>query len=137
VSMARSYAVDTSAIVSMIAQEPDADFFKGLVAQSIELVVGAPIALEATFVLERMFPAQGKSRFDEWKSNCGASIVPFNETHFSIAFSAFEQFGKGRHPAGLNFGDCMSFALARVEDKTLMFKGEDFSRIPGLVFARP
>jgi len=58
----------------------------------------------------------------------GAEIVPFGEEHYEAAVSAFLRYGKGRHPAGLNFGDCMSYALARVSGLPLLYIGDDFSK---------
>jgi len=58
----------------------------------------------------------------------GAEIVPFTEEHYDAAVSAFLRYGKGRHPAGLNFGDCMSYAFARVSGLPLLYVGTDFSK---------
>ena len=60
--------------------------------------------------------------------NMGAEIVPFTEEHYEAALSAFLRYGKGRHPAGLNFGDCMSYAFARVSGLPLLYTGGDFSK---------
>ncbi|MGQ0506292.1 MAG: type II toxin-antitoxin system VapC family toxin [Myxococcaceae bacterium] len=129
--------VDTSAIVSLLLPDEDADFFAVELSEAAEVFVGSPTALECALVLERLFPRLGRSRFDEWLTRTSAQIVPFTEHHFRSAHDAFLSFGKGRHRAGLNYGDCLSFAVAAVADLPLLQKGDDFPLTSGIALLNP
>ena len=129
--------VDTSAVISMLMPDEDSGFFAEQMAKSNEILIGAPTGVECTMVLERVFPGMGRAHFDEWLSRTGAQVVPFSETHFRIAHDAYLLFGKGRHPAALNYGDCMSYAVALHENLPLMQKGEDFKRATGISLINP
>jgi len=120
--------IDTSAIIAILAGEPDAAHF----AQMIELDpaprIGAPALLEASMVLTRWFGDGAEAALDAFVRESAAEIVAFDLPQLRAAQSAYRQYGKGRHPAGLNFGDCMSYALAQVCGEELLFKGEDFAQ---------
>jgi ribonuclease VapC len=120
-------ALDSSAIISIALDEPDAeDIFKCI--SSYDCLLGAPTLLETHLVL------RGRSRFppslilDRFLLRPNVEIVDFTAQHASIACAAFDQFGRGRHPAGLNYGDCMSYAIAKHAGIPLLFKGDDFSK---------
>lgn len=120
--------IDTSAIIAILAGEPDAAHF----AQSIETNptprIGTPALLEASIVLTRWYGDVAEAALDAFVRESGAEIVAFDLPQLRAAQSAYRQYGKGRHPAGLNFGDCMSYALAQVCGEALLFKGQDFSQ---------
>jgi len=78
-------------------------------------------------VLTRWFGEAAEAALDSFIREAGAEIVPFDLPQLHAAQQAYRRYGKGRHPAALNFGDCMSYALAHVCDEALLFKGEDLS----------
>lgn len=81
---------------------------------------------EATIVVEGRGDAVAAGRFDDFMTRFGIEVIPFTPTHAARARQAWVRFGKGRHKAGLNFGDCMAYATAREEGLPLLFKGNDF-----------
>ena len=84
--------------------------------------------LEAALVAEGRYGDAARSEFDLLVSDLKLEIVSFAPEHVTLAREAFRRYGKGRHPAGLNFGDCMAYALAKERGEPLLFKGEDFSQ---------
>lgn len=119
--------IDTSAMVAILAGETDAEHLARLIEQDPTPRIGMPALLEASIVLTRWFGDTAEAALDAFIRESGAEIVPFDLPQLRAAQEAYRRFGKGRHPAGLNFGDCMSYALARVCDEPLLFKGEDFA----------
>lgn len=120
--------LDTSAVIAILAGEPDAAHYAQLIETDPTPRIGTPALLEASIVLTRWFGEAAESALDAFVRESGCEIVPFDFPQVRAAQEAYRRFGKGRHPAGLNFGDCMSYALARVCDEPLLFKGEDFGR---------
>ncbi len=120
--------LDTSALIAILAGEPDAPRYARLIERDPTPRVGTPALLEATVVLTRWFGDDAEAALDAFVRESGAEVVPFDLPQLRAAQDAYRRFGKGRHPAGLNFGDCMSYALARVCDEPLLFKGEDFGQ---------
>ncbi|MDX1570439.1 MAG: type II toxin-antitoxin system VapC family toxin [Xanthomonadales bacterium] len=120
--------IDTSAIVAILAGEPDAAHYAQLIERDPTPRIGTPALLEASMVLTRWFGEAAEAALDSFVREAGAEIVPFDLPQLHVAQEAYRRYGKGRHPAALNFGDCMSYALALVCDEALLFKGEDFSR---------
>ena len=120
-------AIDTSVIVAIALEEQEADAFKSVLRQE-EIVIGWPTLFEARTVLTaKKFsnPADIVSRFAD-----APNIMPlaFNERHYRAAEAALDRYGKGRHPACLNMGDCFSYAVAAVSKAPLLFKGRDFGQ---------
>jgi len=120
--------IDTSAVVAILAGEADAEHYARLIEQDPTPRIGTPALLEASIVLTRWFGETAEPALDAFIREAGAEVVPFDLPQLRAAQEAYRRFGRGRHPAGLNFGDCMSYALARVCDEPLLFKGDDFSR---------
>ena len=120
--------LDSSAIVAIQLEE--AGHFRLIDAiKGAELVVvGAPTVLETSMVLTTRLGQDARPRVFAFLRSIGAEVVAFNEQHLEAATTAFLRFGRGRHPAALNFGDCMSYAVASVAGMPLLFTGEDFSR---------
>ena len=120
-------AVDTSALVVLARSEPERSAFNTVIASG-RVLVGAPTLLEASMVLPAMVTQERAEAFlarflaDPW-----VEALPFSVEMFQAARAAFYSFGKGRHPAKLNFGDCMAYAVAKVRDVPLLYKGDDFS----------
>ncbi len=120
--------IDTSAIIAILAGEPDAAHFAQLIEDNPAPRIGAPALLEASIVLARWYGDSAEAALDAFVRESGAEVVAFDLPQLRAAQSAYRQYGKGRHPAGLNFGDCMSYALAQVCGEALLFKGQDFSQ---------
>jgi len=119
--------IDTSAVVAILAGEPDAARYAQQIEQDPAPRIGTPALLEASMVLTRWFGEAAEAALDSFIREAGAEIVPFDLPQLHAAQQAYRRYGKGRHPAALNFGDCMSYALAHVCDEALLFKGEDLS----------
>jgi ribonuclease VapC len=120
--------IDTSAIVAIALDEPEAAAFEERIADDPVRLISAATVLEAAIVLESRLGEAGGREFDLWLLKVGADIVPVDADQIAAARRAWRRFGKGRHPAGLNYGDCFSYALAFSRDEPLLFKGEDFAR---------
>src|SRR5512140_4044167 len=113
--------VDSSALVSILLEEPKHEqLFEKAVDSEITLV-GAPHALETVMVVSGRSSADARYQLAGLLRNIGAEIVPLNEDHYETAVNAFLRYGKGLHPAALNFGDCMSYALARLSGLPLLY----------------
>ena len=120
--------VDSSALISMLLEEPGCETLLEKVGRADAVFLGAPTALETAMVLSARFRKDARAMLTGFLRRMNAQIVEFNQEHYEVAMSAFLRFGKGRHPAGLNFGDCMSYALAATSGQLLLFSGTDFSR---------
>jgi ribonuclease VapC len=120
--------VDSSALVAILREEPGHEPFLQKALSSDRSMVGATVAFETAMVLSGRWHRDARSTLHGLLRTIGAEIVPFTEEHYEAAVSAFLRYGKGRHPAGLNFGDCMSYAFARVSGLPLLFIGDDFSK---------
>lgn len=97
--------------------------------------ISAPTFVEVSIVIETRTGAQGVLLWETMLRESRMAIEPFTEEHAFLARQAYSDYGKGRHPAGLNFGDCFSYALAKSTGEPLLFKGEDFRKtdvIPAL-----
>lgn len=119
--------IDSSAIVAILAMEPDAPRYARAIEQSLAPRISAATLLEVCLVLTRWFGDDVQQELDQFVQVDGAQIVPFDALQSRLAGSAFLKFGKGRHRASLNFGDCISYALAKASGDTLLFKGDDFN----------
>jgi ribonuclease VapC len=120
--------VDSSALVSIVIEESGHERLLQKVLEANVTVVGAPLAYEAAMVLSGKLHKDARPMLNGLLRNISAEIVPFTEEHYEAAVSAFLRYGKGRHPARLNFGDCMSYAFARVSGLPLLYIGDDFSK---------
>jgi ribonuclease VapC len=118
--------VDTSAAIAIILREHGCEDLADRLLEEAEVGMGTPSLAECGLVLA------GKSRLDwatligEFKARFGLEEISFSPSHWVVAVEAYERFGKGRHPAKLNFGDCLSYAVARVADRPLLYIGNDF-----------
>lgn len=120
-------AVDSSALIAILNREPEAIHFL-TVLDRIEALVGWTTVFETRIWSLRRNVQQRSRWFDLWLNGPTVTFVDFDRELESLASAAFERFGKGLHPAGLNFGDCMSYAVAIQHDIPLLFKGGDFGR---------
>lgn len=117
--------VDTSAIFAILQYEPERDRFKAAIDEAERLRISAVSAFEARMVATSRTGAEGRLEMDLFLSSF--EIVPFDAAQAEAAAEAFRRFGKGRHPAGLNLGDCCAYALAVTSGEALLFKGGDFA----------
>ncbi len=120
--------LDSSAIVGIHLKEPGHDRLIDAIENAEVVVVGVPTLLEAAMVLTARLGQDARPLLFAFVRRLEAEVVAFNEEHLDAATSAFLRFGRGRHPAALNFGDCMAYAVASVAGMPLLFTGEDFSR---------
>jgi ribonuclease VapC len=119
--------LDTSALVSIQIEAPGFQTLFRKIEEAPQVVIGAPILFEAAMVLSGRTGTDARFSLSRGLRRLGVEIVPFTEEHYEAAVSAFLRYGKGRHPAGLNFGDCMSYALAVVSGLPLLYTGNDFA----------
>ena len=119
-------AVDTSALIEILADEPEARAFRSVLT-SIEAVVGAPTYLEFAMVAVVKSPVITSADLAKFLGYLNVSIIDFTAEDARIAEAAFRKYGKGRHKAALNFGDCCSYATASARGLPLLFKGNDFA----------
>jgi ribonuclease VapC len=120
--------VDTSATVAVLFSEPERDQFLETLALAKSRQMSAVSYMEAGMVLTSHFGNQAEHSLDRFLHKAEITVVPVDLGQAQIALDAFRNFGKGRHPAGLNFGDCFSYALAKSSGEPLLFKGSDFAR---------
>ena len=120
--------IDASAIVAIAFNEKEAEAFEQRIADDPVRLISAATVLEAGIVIEAKLGEAGGAEFDLWLYKAGVEIVPVDEEQLILARRGWRRFGKGRSPAGLNFGDCFSYALASLKQEPLLFKGDDFSR---------
>ena len=126
--------LDTSVLIAILLDEPTAAGLAGKLQHSSPRLLSAASLVEASQVIESRKGEAGGRELDLLIYRAGIEIVAVDAVQAEIARAAFRRFGKGRHPAGLNYGDCFSYALAKVSDAPLLFVGEDFART-GLAIA--
>ncbi len=120
--------LDSSALLAIVFQEPGfVDVLEEL-ENAEALAVGTPTLAETGIVLHARLGADAYGLLERILDEFKIQEVPFGEVHWREAVDAFRMFGKGRHPADLNFGDCMTYAVAKLAGEPLMFTGEDFRR---------
>jgi len=120
--------VDSSALLAILLREPGSDVFDEAIVAATAARISAPTFVEVSIVLESRTGAQGVLLWESMLRESRIAIEPFSEEHAFLARQAFSDYGKGRHPAGLNFGDCFSYALAKATGEPLLFKGDDFRK---------
>ena len=120
--------VDTSAIVAILLDEPDAAALERLLVADPIRLIAATCVLEARMVVATRRGEHALAEIDLWLATIDASIIPADAELVDMATQAWLAYGKGRHPAGLNFADCLSYALAKRTGEPLLFKGEGFAR---------
>lgn len=120
--------LDTSAIIAILAGELDAELYIRALSRAPHCYISAGTFVELSIVLEAQFAAEVARQCDALFRRLGVVIEPVTVEQSYAARQAFHDFGKGRHPAGLNCGDCFAYALAKVADEPLLFKGADFQK---------
>jgi len=120
--------VDSSALLAILFAEPSHLELVDRILEADHVRIGAPTLVEANMVVtgRRRKPAAGE--VEALAKELGITVVPFGEAEYRVAIDAFLRFGRGRHAASLNFGDCLAYASASVARDTLLFVGDDFAR---------
>jgi ribonuclease VapC len=118
--------VDASAVIALIQGEPQAVEIATLLVEDREPTISAPTATECAIVLSHRHGVVGRTVFERVRQEFHIGVVSFTEEHVAAAHRAYIEFGKGRHPAALNFGDCMTYATARLAGAPLLAVGNDF-----------
>jgi ribonuclease VapC len=118
-------AIDSSAIIAIAFSENEAQEFTKIILEN-ECVIGFPTFLEIRMVLSGTSGKIGLNTLDTFLKNLKITPIAFDETAYKWAAFAFETYGKGRHIASLNYGDCMAYAIAKTFNAPLLFKGQDF-----------
>jgi len=120
--------VDTSALLAVLQDEPERRSFNEAIEAADSAALSVASFVEASIVIETRYGADGLRALDRFIERAGIVVAAVDLEQGKVARDAFSRFGKGRHAAALNFGDCFSYALARVLGEPLLFKGEDFAR---------
>ncbi|MCG8478024.1 MAG: type II toxin-antitoxin system VapC family toxin [Spirochaetales bacterium] len=120
--------IDTSAVVAIVMREAGFDDVLERLSARVECALGTPTFTETAIVLSARLKRDARALLTRFLSEAGVEIVPFGEAHGAAATDAWLRYGKGRHPAALNFGDCMSYAVAKLADEPLLYVGNDFSK---------
>lgn len=120
--------IDSSAIVAIFKEEEGFQILKQKINDAASIEIGAPTLLETVNVLSSLTGQDQRAFVEAYLKRIVATVVAFDEMHYSIAAEAFLLFGKGFHSkAKLNFGDCFSYAVAKVAQQPLLFVGNDFT----------
>jgi ribonuclease VapC len=120
--------LDTSALLALLLDEPEAEEFRAAVEDDATRLVSAANLLEAALVIEARKGEPGGRELDALIQKADVVVVSVDAEHVSEARRAYRRFGKGRHAAALNFGDVFAYALARTSGEPLLFKGDDFAK---------
>lgn len=120
--------LDTSAVIAILRSEPASDRLLAAMLGAHERRISTATVLETCIVMHARYGDAGEREVDVFLQRLRVDVVPFTADHLHLARSAYRRFGKGRHPAALNFGDCLSYALAVALDEPLLFTGDDFRR---------
>lgn len=133
-------AVDTSALVAIVLNEPERGAFRARLRTAAKALISSTSIIEARMVIHSRHGARGVALLEDLLRLSVFEVVPLGKPEIEAAFTAFLVYGKGNgHPAGLNFGDLFSYALAKVHNVPLLFKGNDFAQtdiVPALAPSR-
>ena len=125
--MTAEIAVDSSAIIAILNHEDEHEVFLRLIAKS-EIIIGCATVLEIRLWVTRRIDEGYEQLLETLLGLPNVNTVAFDDAHEVIASRAYRHFGKGRHPAKLNYGDCMAYAAAKMDSLPLLFKGDDFCK---------
>ncbi len=121
--------IDTSAIVAILCSEPERETFVAKIASATNCLISAPTLVECHLVIETRKGVLGRAELELFIYEANIIVVPFDRVQADFAAVAWRHYGKGRHPASLNLGDCFAYALAKARQEPLLFKGNDFSKV--------
>jgi ribonuclease VapC len=120
--------LDTSALLAILQDEPERRAFNAAIEAAASRSMSAATFVETSIVIGARYGGDGLRDLDLFIAKAEIALVPVDKEQAHAARDAFLRFGKGRHPAGLNYGDCFSYALARTLGEPLLYKGDDFSQ---------
>lgn len=120
--------IGTSAIIAILSLEPEAEHIAAALAADSTRLISAASLLETAIVVEARYGLPGGRKLDEMLRVAQLVVEPVTAEQVTIARLAYRSFGRGRHPAALNFGDCFAYALSKLAGEPLLFKGNDFSQ---------
>lgn len=120
--------LDSSAILAIMFQEPGYEAVLEKLGTAVEVGIGAPTLVECSIVLSARLNRDARGLLARFLEEANVTIIPFTDAHFGTATGAWLKYGKGRHPAGLNFGDCLTYAVAKLTAVPLLCVGNDFSQ---------
>lgn len=120
--------LDSSAVVAMLLREEGHRWLAETVSRAEIVAIGAPTLFETDMVMVGRFGERGAVLVEEFLEEHGVVVLSFDGRHRLAATKAFARYGKGRHPAGLNYGDCMTYATAKIAEHPLLFTGRDFAQ---------
>ena len=120
--------LDSSAILAVLFREKGLPRIVEAIVSAPFLAIGAPTLVETGMVAVGSFDLRGRALVSRFLEEHGVEVIPFGEQHWRTAAEAYVRYGKGRHPARLNLGDCMTYATAKVAGAPLLFTGDDFAR---------
>jgi ribonuclease VapC len=120
--------IDASAIVAILDKESEGSLFLDMISEARQIYISTVTTLEASMVMEARVPGWGQQAVDKLITDSSIEIVPFTAEQMRIARTAWLRYGRGRHRAALNFGDCCCYALAKEMDAGLLYKGLDFAQ---------
>lgn len=120
--------IDTSAVLAVLFAEADAEYYARSIIETSPCRISAANLLEAAIVVESRSGLAAGHELDVFLERAGIELVPVTPQQVEAARRAWRRFGKGNHPAGLNFGDCFAYALADATGEPLLFKGKDFAQ---------
>lgn len=120
--------LDSSAVVALLVREPAWERLVEKLAGAETCAIGAPTLAETGLVLSAKMGRRAATLLARFLQEAGLVVIPFGEEHWPAAVEAYTRFGKGRHAAGLNFGDCLTYAVARLSRQPLLYVGDDFAK---------
>ncbi len=120
--------IDTSALIAILQDEPERRAFNLAIESAETRLLSAASFVESSLVIEARVGPDGIRDLDLFVAKADINIEPVDIDQAYVARQAYSQYGKGRHPAGLNYGDCFTYALAKLSGEPLLFKGRDFSK---------
>lgn len=120
--------LDTSAILAIVRREPGFEELVGKLEGASAIGIGTPTLVETGIVLGARFPFDPSAILERFLVDFEVAAIPFGDDHWREAVDAYRRFGRTRHAANLNFGDCMTYAVARLSGEPLLFVGDDFSK---------
>jgi len=119
---------DSSALVAVVIEEPEFEAVWDRLGAAENVGVGAPTLFEAAMVLRARLGPSARTLLGAVSEQIAIEVLAFDDRHWPVALDAFTRFGKGRHPAGLNFGDCLAYATASVAGEPLLCLGDGFAQ---------
>jgi ribonuclease VapC len=120
--------VDSSAVVSILLRQAGHEALLDRLETGSEAGIGAPTVVETGIVLVARLGIVGKTLLARFLDEASLTVIRFTADHWPVAVDAYIRYGKGRHPAALNFGDCLTYAVCRLSDQPLLYVGDDFTR---------